>query len=784
MSNEITNPYQYFPDFTRGRPVFNGKIYIGAPDTDPTIGGNQLVVLARQEDGTEIGISQPIRTGAGGIPSLNGSPVTLLIAELEFSVRIDNAQDVQQYEQARVVAPDNLLRSDLASTDSGKGFSLVAITKTAAEIAAGVTIVNAHYYPGNVLRYGTNTTPGTTDMTVAIQAALDQAGQTGGSEVYLPSGIYLISSMMVMPTGLTMRGAGKTATEIRVDNSIYPWAQGVLSTIDTAANAGLAAYRWGTGTINKYDILISDIRFNLDRSGLSSGDATASNAFAVRFEDAQNCRITNCHFADNFDDASTDNGYQCINFVRTENCKIDNCDFDGISGILAQDTNYTQVIKNTFRGNIGSCIDLAVGTYHSVLDNDVIDGTVWAVSSIGVNCTNSVVRGNKVAGQNLSGITLGHTTLDNYGLDPLADGTVCEGNAIEGGDGKHGILLQAANRAVVTSNTIKDIGTTGLGAAVDFTAAAISARASSAGVNEDITITNNSCINVNRGINLGNNGRSKVDNNTIELWAVLTGAHDGAGNAAVLTDSAQNWPVNALIGWTLTNVTDGSSTTVTANTATTITGVLAGGTDDDWDANDRYYLRLSGTANFQEGVMVHSSSAPDDNYYTITGNSVLGGEMGILVQNDNATISDNDIEKTSSYPIRVEDHHAVVNGNRLSECDRECSIFRVTACVLTGNIFFHSNPGAVAMAYRITGDGTSADVSWEEAAVSGNVNIGATSDVVFTNVNNAPANPVTLTKGLLAQNARGTYSLEDLPTAAAGLSTGDLWNNGGVVTIA
>ena len=34
---------------------------------------------------------------------------------------------------------------------------------TSAEMTAGVTIVNSSYMPGNVLRYGTNTTPGTTN---------------------------------------------------------------------------------------------------------------------------------------------------------------------------------------------------------------------------------------------------------------------------------------------------------------------------------------------------------------------------------------------------------------------------------------------------------------------------------------------------------------------------------------------------------------------------------------------------------------------------------------------
>ena len=68
------------------------------------------------------------------------------------------------------------------------------------------------------------------------------------------------------------------------------------------------------------------------------------------------------------------------------------------------------------------------------------------------------------------------------------------------------------------------------------------------------------------------------------------GVHDGLDNAASLTDSTQTWTVNALTGKTLYNLTDGSQTVITSNTADTAVGVLAGGTDDDWDIDDEYLV--------------------------------------------------------------------------------------------------------------------------------------------------------------------------------------------------
>ena len=79
---------------------------------------------------------------------------------------------------------------------------------TPAETSAGVTIVNSGYLPGIVDRYGTNTTPGTTDMTAAIQAAIDQA-RLGGSDVVLgPTGIYMTTG----PLDCTYNGTSGTGT--------------------------------------------------------------------------------------------------------------------------------------------------------------------------------------------------------------------------------------------------------------------------------------------------------------------------------------------------------------------------------------------------------------------------------------------------------------------------------------------------------------------------------------------------------------------------------------------
>lgn len=69
------------------------------------------------------------------------------------------------------------------NTESTTTPALNSLNRTAAEIAASATPVNYSYAPGKQRRLGTNTTPGTTDTVLALQAAIDSASATY-AEVY------------------------------------------------------------------------------------------------------------------------------------------------------------------------------------------------------------------------------------------------------------------------------------------------------------------------------------------------------------------------------------------------------------------------------------------------------------------------------------------------------------------------------------------------------------------------------------------------------------------------
>ena len=73
-------------------------------------------------------------------------------------------------------------------------------------------------------------------------------------------------------------------------------------------------------------------------------------------------------------------------------------------------------------------------------------------------------------------------------------------------------------------------------------------------------------------------------------WSNYKGTQSGTSDT-VLTDANASWTADEFIGFTIKNLTDGSSGTCTDNDATTITvDDLTGGSDDSWDPNDEYEI--------------------------------------------------------------------------------------------------------------------------------------------------------------------------------------------------
>jgi hypothetical protein len=84
-------------------------------------------------------------------------------------------------------------------------------------------------------------------------------------------------------------------------------------------------------------------------------------------------------------------------------------------------------------------------------------------------------------------------------------------------------------------------------------------------------------------------------------WGI-GGTDDTSTAAAFLTDSTAVFTASEFVGYIIKNVTDGSQALITANTTTTITGVLFGGTNNDWDSGDAYLISQGLNRDTAQGV--------------------------------------------------------------------------------------------------------------------------------------------------------------------------------------
>ena len=155
---------------------------------------------------------------------------------------------------------------------------LLGTPKTAAEVTAAVTIVNFLISPGIAYRYGTNTVPGTTDMTAALQATIDQA-KAGGADAYWPADTYLVSTLNLSGSNFNIRTGGGRSTLLKQKTG-------------TSSTTGQIIRCTGASTIR--GINVGDLAFQ----GNISTDTGEFHHCIYVFDDAAVATISDLHFGD------------------------------------------------------------------------------------------------------------------------------------------------------------------------------------------------------------------------------------------------------------------------------------------------------------------------------------------------------------------------------------------------------------------------------------------------------------------------------------------------------
>ncbi|MGB7801431.1 phage tailspike protein [Buttiauxella sp.] len=186
----VSNVSQLFTSARSFKALSNGKIYIGKIDTDPVNPANRIQVYLENEDGSHVPVVQPLIINAGGYPVYNGQIAKFVTVE-GHSMAIYNAFGVQEFYYPNVLKYDpDQLRTQLASPGGAGMVGGVAKPVTWTGFAGGADPTG-----------------------VASSDAAFAAASAADVEVYIPSGIYLLTSnhtgRFVFADACQFSGAGK-----------------------------------------------------------------------------------------------------------------------------------------------------------------------------------------------------------------------------------------------------------------------------------------------------------------------------------------------------------------------------------------------------------------------------------------------------------------------------------------------------------------------------------------------------------------------------------------------
>jgi len=337
--------------------------------------GNEVDVLQVYGSGT----ARTLGTMSAAVQKISGN-VTLVFAPGTWDVTDDitipsnftchvPAGCIFDITTGKTLTFSGLVRTDLPSSwTSGAGTVVVSNEgshfgvwhQTAAEVTASVTPTDYTYPPGNVLRYGTNTTPGTTDMTVAFQAASDS-----NTEVSIPDEQVRISSTITQTVNRqVIKGLGiKSEIVFRptVNDDILFTGTNLDNLVFRAftinGNAGSATGKIGLSfdstttrilvdevyftTLDKYCILRASLQYDqyINCRFLNTGNGTDDNGIAIVVTTfANRLKIDGCRFGNNDRD---------INIVGGKAVSITDSSFEATGSLMGNVANWDSSIELT-----------------------------------------------------------------------------------------------------------------------------------------------------------------------------------------------------------------------------------------------------------------------------------------------------------------------------------------------------------------------------------------------------------------------------------------------------
>jgi hypothetical protein len=411
------------------------------------------------------------------------------------------------------------------TTDSIDGSSRKAQAKnvrgyprTAAEVTAAVTPTNYQYAPGNVLRYGTNTTPGTTDLATALNNAILVASQSGGA-AYVPDEVVGIGSAITHKSNVALLGLGRQSTIKLLNNSDVS-----MISISSTSGASIRGIKLDGNAANQTTEDISAVAGNTVTDFVfSDNHVKDTNGRGIQIQHTSNrCSIRNNHF-ENIGGGTTDLGGAI--------------ESNGNSGT---DNENIQIFGNLIEGTSQKGVSL-VTTNNFIVSNNIIN-TSDRESLYIKTCDNGAVSNNRgeqdgVAAQDI-GVTVSACNLITVNGNYFVSGTlgievtalsadiVVSANIVMDVAGE-GVTINDCDNVSVTGNIIHECGDTG-----SVAESGIRVFVNASETAENITIGGNTIKlptsdNAFRGISLYNDAATA----TIQNVAITGNSILGNGNA-------------------------------------------------------------------------------------------------------------------------------------------------------------------------------------------------------------------------------------------------------------
>jgi hypothetical protein len=322
--------------------------------------------------------------------------------------------------------------------------------------AEGATVVNGQYNYGVVDRYGTNTTPGTTDITTAVNNAL----ASGFNVTFLPGETYYVGPLTASTANQYIVAYGATILQKAASNSPILTLTGNGAKVRggiwdgnyTNQSGGASVQFSHAGVcINANDCSVKDgtmqNSYGLGISGHLCNRATIQNNKITLPANGVSSEVIAIYLesltANVVGNNVLDNNIDC-----TANAFANGVLLAGPTTHAFTQTGY-MISRNTLNGNTtGSSVGITTQTIGAgkTFDNDV---TGFSIAISGDAANGSLISANRLQGMG---------TVIGYGIEINGSGNTISDNVINGGN--YALIASAAN-SNLTSNNWKNNTSTG-----------------------------------------------------------------------------------------------------------------------------------------------------------------------------------------------------------------------------------------------------------------------------------------------------------------------------------